>query len=259
MHYEFKADQALKNIISWTRGQFIETKKKNAIIGISGGKDSTIAAAICCKAIGNNNVLGYYLPDGLTNDRDYVYKIGSILNIKIEEFNIRPITLAYEQLFGEEVCDTGYINRTRMMSLYHFADIHDGLVINTSNRSEMAVGNFIKWGDSVGDISPIRDFTVTELQILGNLLGLPEWLYMKEPAGDIRIINSEREEGNLILDKDRIGINYDVIDGVIRGTLQRRLTAEEIHILEDGSSRARDQFPMIRGPQLDESLFYEIN
>ena len=124
----------------------------------------------------------------------------------------------------------------------------------------MALGNFIKWGDSVGGISPIRDFTVTELKILAEKLGIPSWLYNKEPASDIRILSVKGfEQGNLITDEERIGIPYDIIDGVIRGTYDKVLTPEQIHILEENSARSRDQYPMLRGPQLNESLFYEIN
>lgn len=206
-----------KNCIQWIKDYFESSGAKTAIVGISGGKDSTIAAALCVEALGADNVIGVLMPQGHQKDIDDSYKVVSILNIQYHVVNIGSACEALYKAIGDSVFMTNGKNavesntvimtnapaRMRMNTLYAIAALYpNARVVNTSNLSEIYVGYSTKWGDGAGDFGPLRDMTVREVLLVGADLGLPEDLIYKVPSDGM---SGKTDEENL-------GLTYDQID-----------------------------------------------
>lgn len=216
MDYNFNAKETVEKLINGIRKWFNENGSKcNAIIGLSGGKDSLIVAALCVKAIGADRVIGVGIPDKgqSLNDAD---EIAKYLGIKFHTVNIEAVTDAIKHT----LYDNGNVRltiqaeqnippRVRMLILYAVSQSNNGRVIGTCNASENYIGYFTKHGDGASDFEPIAELTVHELYQVGDELGLPKkWIY-KIPSADLP---------NTKTDEDEIGFSYKDLDDYIRGT-----------------------------------------
>lgn len=209
--YKFNPERAVNECVKWIQDFFEENGKGcNAIVGISGGKDSSVVAALLVKALGKERVYGVLLPNGVQSDISAAYLLVNTLGIKHQVINIEEIfEAAIKSLDGTEVSEQTRINiqpRIRMTMLYAFGQSHNGRVANTCNLSEDWVGYSTRYGDSVGDFSPISSFTVTEVKQMGRVLGLPEELIEKVPTDGI--------SGKT--DEDKLGFTYQELDNYIR-------------------------------------------
>ena len=201
-------------ITEWIKNYFAKNgPNAKAVIGISGGKDSTIAAALCVRALGKDRVIGVLMPCGVQHDIDDAKYVCEVLGIQSYEINIGLVMDALTEVIPEELFgyrnDIYYTNtpaRLRMTILYGIAGLVGGRVCNTSNASEVYVGYSTKWGDGVGDFAPLRDFTVGEILEIGHALGLPRELVDKTPEDGM---SGKTDEENM-------GIHYEDIDDVIR-------------------------------------------
>ena len=204
--YEFDAAKTKDEIVEWIRNYFRKNGPDcNAVIGISGGKDSSIVAALCCEALGNGRVIGVLMPQGAQSDIDVARDLVKHLGIKSFEINIAETVnalLANGRAAG--LCDSkqARVNlpaRIRMASM-------NGRVANTCNASE----NFVGWqtvgGDGFGQFSPLSKLTVTEVKAVGRELGLPEKFIEKAPEDGLT--------GKT--DEDNFGFTYDFLDKYIR-------------------------------------------
>ena len=209
--YDIDIKKVKNDLIEWIKNWFEENGKGcNAIIGLSGGKDSTIVAKLCVEALGKEHVIGVAMPDtfqGL-NDAD---KIAEYLGIRFINAPIGKITAGFHDLFDERPVTEQTIQnippRVRMTTLYAIAQSYNGRVIGTCNLSENYIGYFTAWGDGVSDCEPIANLTVTEVRALGDELGLPmEWVY-KMPDDGLPMSCS---------DEAKFGFTYDVLDKYIR-------------------------------------------
>lgn len=200
-------------VIEWTRNYLNSFGgKTKAVIGISGGKDSTIAAKVCVEAVGADRVIGVLMPQGEQHDIDVSYAVCKELGIKYFEINIdQPcykLAMAVNKAMGVNTDDypVYYSNtpaRIRMTTLYGVAAvIGDARVVNTCNRSEDYVGYSTKFGDSAGDFSPLSDLTVREVKILGYQLGIPSEFIEKKPEDGL--------SGKT--DEDNLGFSYNTLD-----------------------------------------------
>lgn len=203
----------IKNkIIKWIQDWF----KKNgsgckAVVGISGGKDSSVVAALCVEALGKENVFGVLMPDGRQEDIDIAYDIISYLKIKSMEVNIENSKYNILENISSEIDITtqAVINlppRLRMATLYAIAQCINGRVANTCNLSENWVGYATKYGDGAGDFSPLSRLTVQEVKSLGRVLGLPNRFIDKVPIDGLCGCT----------DEDNLGFTYEVLDKYIR-------------------------------------------
>ena len=187
--YEFNAAKTKDEIVEWIRNYFRKNGPDcNAVIGISGGKDSSIVAALCCEALGNGRVIGVLMPQGAQSDIDVARELVTHLGIKSFEINIAETVnalLANGRAAG--LCDSkqARVNlpaRIRMATLFMVSQSTNGRVANTCNASE----NFVGWqtvgGDGFGQFSPLSKLTVTEVKSVGRELGLPEKFIEKAPA-----------------------------------------------------------------------------
>ncbi len=206
-----------EKIVQWIRDYFEENGKGcNAIIGISGGKDSSICAALLVEALGKDRVIGILMPQGEQYDINMSYELVNYLGIRHFCVNIKDIcesfiTAITESGIPEKTLrnEKGYFSNTpariRMTILYGFAALMNGRVANTCNKSEDYVGYSTKFGDSAGDFSILSDLTVREVKALGYELGLPKKFIEKIPEDGL---SSKTDEENF-------GFTYEVLDDYI--------------------------------------------
>lgn len=206
----FDAVKVKDECVSWIRNFFEENGKGcNAVVGISGGKDSSIAAALCVEALGADRVVGVLMPNGEQADIDAAYKLVNHLNIKHYEVNIKGAFDAVKAAIPFELSKQSIVNlppRIRMSTLYAVSQSMNGRVVNTCNLSEDWVGYSTRYGDSVGDFSPLSHLTVQEIKEIGRVMGLPEELIEKPPIDGLTGLT----------DEDNLGFTYAVLDRYIR-------------------------------------------
>ena len=198
--------------VEWIRDFFDKNGKDcNAVVGISGGKDSSIASALCVEALGKDRVIGVLMPQGEQHDIDMAYLLVNHLGIQHYEINIKDAVEGIINNFPSELeISTQTIQnippRIRMSTLYAVSQSVNGRVCNTCNLSEDWVGYSTRYGDSVGDFSPMSNLTVTEVKEIGYLLGLPKELVDKTPIDGLCGKS----------DEDNLGFTYAELDVYIR-------------------------------------------
>jgi NAD+ synthase len=198
------------NCINWINKWFKQTHGKKAVIGISGGKDSSVVAALCVAALGKENVIGVMMPNGIQSDISDSYKLVDHLGIKGVVINIDyAVRNLANQISNECLSSQASINmpaRVRMVTLYGVAQNIGGRVANTCNLSEDIVGYATLYGDSAGDFSPLRLLTTEEVVEIGDDLGLPYELTHKTPSDGLCGKS----------DEDNLGFTYHEINELIR-------------------------------------------
>lgn len=208
----FNVKEIKERIIKWIRDWFSENGDGcNAIVGISGGADSSVVAALCVEALGKDRVYGVLMPCGEQPDIGDSMKLVNHLGIKYHIANIWNAVIAIDGQMptDEEISKQTTINlppRVRMCMLYAISQSRNGRVANTCNLSEDWVGYSTRYGDSVGDFSPLSNLTKTEVKLIGKELGLPDDLVYKVPSDGLC--------GKT--DEDNLGFTYDVLDRYIR-------------------------------------------
>ena len=206
----FNAEKFKNECVQWIRDFFEENGKGcNAVIGISGGKDSSIVAALCVEALGKDRVIGVLMPNGEQADIDKAQLLVDTLGIRHYIINIKDAFEGVLRQLPFEVTEQTRQNlppRIRMATLYAVSQSHNGRVANTCNLSEDWVGYSTRYGDSVGDFSPCSHLTVQEIKEIGRLLKLPTELVDKAPSDGLC--------GKT--DEDNLGFTYAELDRYIR-------------------------------------------
>lgn len=214
--YKFDATLAHKEIVAWIRGWFEKNGPGcNAVLGMSGGKDSTVVAALCAEALGADKVIGVAMPDNSQgiNDADEICKH---LGIRYMYMPIDGITSGFKTIWNRigdedfkwsEQSEQNIPPRVRMTMLYAISQTWNGRVANTCNLSEDYVGYATLFGDSAGSFSPFGNLTVTEILAIGDEMGLPrEWVH-KTPDDGLPHSSS---------DEQKFGFTYTELDAYIR-------------------------------------------
>ena len=220
----FDAIKAKNDCVQWIRDWFKENGKRcNAVIGISGGKDSSVVAALCCEALGKHRVIGVLMPNGKQSDIEDSIELVEHLGIQFTQINIKD---AYDSILDEiddlyvPTSDGSYINqrmaisdqtetnlppRIRMAVLYAVSQSLNGRVACTDNLSESYIGYSTRWGDNVGDFCPLLHLTSDEVVAIGDALGLPYELTHKTPSDGLC--------GKT--DEDNFGFTYEALNKYI--------------------------------------------
>ncbi len=208
----FDAVKVKNECVEWIRDFFRNNGDGcKAVVGISGGKDSSVAAALCVEALGVDRVIGVLMPCGVQHDIDAAYMLVNHLGIKHFEINVKDAVDAVMNNLPKELDVTAQTvqnipPRVRMTTLYAVSQSVNGRVCNTCNLSEDWVGYSTRYGDSVGDFSPMSFLTVTEVKAVGRVLGLPSALVDKTPIDGLC---GKTDEENL-------GFTYAELDRYIR-------------------------------------------
>lgn len=208
----FNAVEVKDKCVEWIRNFFQENGSDcNAIVGISGGKDSSVVAALCVEALGRDRVIGVLMPCGEQADIDMARKLVDVLNIRSVEINIGDavngvLNAIPTEITVTEQTKTNLPPRIRMATLYAVSQSMNGRVANTCNLSEDWVGYSTRYGDSAGDFSPLSRLTVTEVKAIGRVLKLPDELVDKVPIDGLC---GKTDEENL-------GFTYEMLDKYIR-------------------------------------------
>lgn len=225
----FKVENVTDSVVKWIKDWFEENGKNcNAVVGISGGKDSSVVAALCAKALGKDRVIGVLMPNGIQSDISDSKQLVEHLGIKNFVCNIKDATdgvIKSLDVCGLQLNEQARINlppRIRMSTLYAVSQSLNGRVANTCNLSEDYVGYSTRYGDSAGDFAPIAHLTVAEVIQIGVYLGLPKNLTSKTPSDGL--------SGKS--DEDKLGFTYAVLDKYIRtGICENKDTKDRIDYL----------------------------
>ena len=219
----FDAEKTTRECVEWIREFFAENGPDcNAVLGISGGKDSSVVAALCVEALGKDRVIGVLMPCGEQADIDMSQLLVAHLGIRSYTVNIKDAFDGIVNNLPFELSAQSRENlapRIRMSVVYAVSQSHNGRVANTCNLSEDWVGYSTRYGDSVGDFSPLSRLTVDEVRQVGRVLGLPDVLVDKVPIDGLC--------GKT--DEDNLGFTYAVLDKYIRtGRIDDKQTKELI-------------------------------
>ena len=223
----FDAVKVKDECVQWIRDFFKENGPDcNAVIGISGGKDSSIAAALCVEALGKDRVIGVLMPCGEQHDIDMAYMLVNHLEIKHYVVNIKDAIEGLKGSMPLELSTQSLTNmppRIRMTTLYAVSQSCNGRVVNTCNLSEDWVGYSTRYGDAAGDFSPLCNLTVHEVKEIGRLLDLPDVLVDKVPIDGLC--------GKT--DEDNLGFTYAELDRYIRTgeieDLNKKARIDDLH------------------------------
>ena len=206
----FDARKIKNDWVAWIQAFFEQNGPGcNAVVGISGGKDSSVVAALCVEALGKERVIGVLMPCGVQHDIDMARLLVNHLGIRHYVVNIQEAVEGVKKAMPFELSTQSRTNlppRIRMSVLYAVAQSHNGRVANTCNLSEDWVGYSTRYGDCAGDFSPCSHLTVQEVKLLGKELGLPEVLVNKVPIDGLC---GKTDEENL-------GFTYAELDRYIR-------------------------------------------
>ena len=243
----FDVVKVKNDCVQWIRDFFeVNGKGCNAVIGISGGKDSSIVAALCVEALGKDRVIGVLMPCGEQHDISCAYELVNHLGIKHYVVNIKDAVEGIKANIPSEIELTGQTlsnlpARIRMSTLYAVSQSCNGRVANTCNLSEDWVGYSTRYGDAAGDFSPMSKLTVDEVKRIGHILDLPASLVEKIPIDGLC--------GKT--DEDNLGFTYAELDKYIRtGVIEDQAKKERIDYLHKINRFKLELMPAFE-PELD--------
>jgi NAD+ synthase len=203
-----------------------KTKAKGIIIGLSGGIDSSTAAALAALAIGGDKISALNMPEEEnynTKDIRHAKMVAKKFGFKLETIDISPILKAYYKSLpiydADDKLSRGNIKaRTRMVCLYYYANHLGKIVCGSSDKSETMMGYFTKWGDVAADISPLMDLYKTQVRRLAAHIGIPKEIITKPPSPQLWPGQTAENE---------LGVKYEVLDLILFG-LENFMSPEEI-------------------------------
>lgn len=236
---DFDARGILEEINLWLDDYFKSSNTNKVVLGISGGKDSTVVGKILVDKLGKENVFGLLMPNGEQKDIADSYKVVKLLDIKYKKINIEKMYYAFLDVLGKAdglVSHEAKINippRIRMTTLYAFGQTHGCRVAGTGNLSEIILGYFTKFGDGAHDFNIIRNLTSFEVMRLGEELGLPTELVYKTPDDGLSGMSDEEKLGISYRDVHRYIRRTDVIEDSVREKIENMRIRSLHKILEE--------------------------
>ncbi|MCL2157276.1 MAG: NAD+ synthase [Methanobrevibacter sp.] len=246
---QLNPDKTKDKITNFIKNVKNESNAEGIAIGLSGGLDSTVVAYLLKEAIGSNNVMGVYMSTSTASKEDKKHSklIAEILNLRYEEIAIDNLSNDFINLAknsqwigendsSEKTAEGNLKARIRMSILYYYANLNNFLVAGTSNRSELLIGYFTKYGDGACDILPIANIYKSQLKKLANDWNIPEEIINKPPSAGFY-------EGQT--DEDEIGFSYEILDKLLHSIVDKRLDndtiSKEIKISTAEINKVRDK------------------
>ncbi|MBW1917085.1 MAG: NAD(+) synthase [Deltaproteobacteria bacterium] len=235
----------VEQIAGWLQEQINKAGARGAVCGLSGGIDSAVVAALGQKALGNE-FLGLIMPcHSLSHDIKDAQRVADHLRLPHETVDLSPVYDLFKSILppGPPMADANLKPRLRMVTLYYYAAQRQALVLGTSNKSEIAVGYFTKYGDGAADLLPLADLLKTEVQALAQALGLPDWLQQKPPTAGLWPEQTDEQE---------MGVTYKELDRFLNETAYHLPTTvsmvaqERILALMRQSAHKRQPPPVFR-------------
>jgi NAD+ synthase len=201
--------QVVDYIVDWVRQKVQDAGLKHAVLGLSGGIDSALVAALCKRALGDDAVIGVIMPcHSNPQDRADALRMANLLGIETIEVTLDDVFDALLRILppGDDLARANLKPRLRMLTLYYIANSRGGLVVGTGNRDEIAVGYFTKYGDGGVDILPIGSLSKRQVRQVADFLGVPEDIIEKPPSAGLWPGQT---------DEDEMGITYDQLDAAV--------------------------------------------
>ena len=225
-------ESALKDIIAFIKMQHKNSGMKNAIVGLSGGIDSSLTAALCVKALGKENVYGIMLPYKASHpdSLNHAVEVADFLQIHHEVVEISPMVDAYFSNYDTDATKLrmgNFMARTRMCVLYDNSAKYGALVAGTGNKSELLIGYCTQYGDSACAYEPIGELYKTEVWEMARFLGLPKSVIEKAPTADLWSGQTDESE---------MGITYKMLDNILYRLFDLKMTKDELIV--DGFNSA---------------------
>ena len=221
-------DHTIREIVTFTKNAVNEARADGVVVGLSGGVDSSLVAALSVRALGKESVLGVMLPMAFTPTKDIqdAKEVARLLGIQTECIPIQPVTDCIVEALKVDSADlrlkiplANICARTRMVVLYYFANAHNYLVAGTGDRSELLIGYFTKYGDGGADFLPIGHLYKTQVRKLAQRLGIPQSIAFKPSSPQLYPGHKATDE---------IPIDYEKLDHVERMLFEDELTVEEV-------------------------------
>ena len=240
-------DKIVLGITNFISENVISRNKDGVVIGLSGGLDSSVCVVLASKALSKNRILGLIMPErGITpqNDIDNAYALVEKLKIRYKEIHFESSKKTLLRNLQTDKLSEGNLSaRLRMALLFHHAATRNLLVLGTSDKSEIMIGYFTKYGDGAADILPIGELYKTQVRILGNKLGLSDKI-TNQPS-------SPRFWKGHVAEKE-LGLTYDEIDIILQYSLRGDLDkcplnkgkVKRVTELVRKSSHKRDHIPV---------------
>lgn len=225
---KFDLEEAVKVATLFIRGVVEHCGALGVAVGLSGGVDSSVAAALCVRALGGEKVLGVLMPTEFTpaDDIDDAVGLAEILGMRTELVDVQPIINVYFKSLGlsgqgseRRMASANILARTRMILLYYYANVNNYLVVGTGDRSEALIGYFTKYGDGAADFFPIRHLYKTQVRELARYLGVPEKIAYKPSSPQLY-------PGHRAIDE--IPLDYDKLDLVLAGLFDCGMMPSEV-------------------------------
>jgi NAD+ synthase len=208
-----------------------EAKANGVVVGLSGGVDSSVVATLCVQGLGKDKVLGIIMPTEFTpqKDIDDALDIAKWLGIKTEIVNIQSISEAFfkalridEKDLKQRIPMANMRARIRMIILYYYANLNNYLVAGTSDRSEILIGYFTKYGDGGVDFLPIAHLYKTQVRKLAEYLGIPSRIAHKPSSPQLY-------PGHKVTDE--LPIDYEKLDPILVGLFDKKLSQNQVSLL----------------------------
>jgi NAD+ synthase len=238
-----------EEIVAWLRLQVEQSGAKSLVLGLSGGIDSAVVCALAVRAVGPQSVVAAMMPIHSRaedmEDAENAARAFGVAPLRID------LSATYETFLtampsAESRLPLALANvkpRLRMTTLYYLANQHNGLVVGTGNKTELAIGYFTKYGDGGVDLLPIGDLDKTMVRVLARTLGVPERIIQKAPSAGLW-------EGQT--DEAEIGLSYDTLDRALAALTAGNDERVEpgvrarIEALRENSEHKRRPAPMFR-------------